>query len=74
MEEKIFNLVSELFNINKNKITLESNEEDIEEWDSLGHLSLITAIEKEFNVKLSTIEILKIENIGDIISILNKKI
>jgi acyl carrier protein len=31
---------------------------DIEQWDSLGHMSLVAAIEDEFNVQLDTDQVI----------------
>jgi acyl carrier protein len=37
---------------------------DIETWDSLGHLTLVTAIEKAFSIKLSMKEVQSIDSLG----------
>ena len=46
---------------------------DIETWDSLSQLNLISAIEKEFQIKLEIDEIFTVMKIGDIYEILSKK-
>jgi acyl carrier protein len=35
-------------------------------WDSLNHVNVITAIEKDYEVRFKSIEILKCQNIGDL--------
>lgn len=40
---------------------------DIEEWDSLAHIQLIVAIEKEFGLKFTSKQILSKKNIGEIV-------
>ena len=43
-------LLKEVFKIQK--INLKGSIEDISEWDSLTHAQLISAIEKEFEIKI----------------------
>ena len=43
-------LLKEVFKIQK--INLKDSIEDISEWDSLTHAQLISAIEKEFEIKI----------------------
>ena len=47
---------------------------DIEDWDSLAHIELIVSTEKAFQVKFSTPEIAALNNIGDFISLINRKL
>lgn len=51
-------------------ITNESNAEQIEEWDSLSHIRLIVAIEKQFNIKFSFDELQGLKNVGDMIELI----
>lgn len=47
---------------------------DIEEWDSLMHINLIIAIEKEFQIKLRVNELVELLTVGDTIGLIVKKI
>jgi len=46
---------------------------DIEEWDSLAHISLLVAIEKEFQIKLDLSEIKLLQNVGDMLDLIATK-
>jgi acyl carrier protein len=48
----------------------EMTADDIDEWDSLMHVTLVVASEKEFGVRLSAAQVGKLKNVGAFISIL----
>jgi acyl carrier protein len=52
----------------------ETTADDVEEWDSLSHVQLVVALEKAFNIKFSSREILSWDNIGDLVDCIDKKI
>ena len=46
---------------------------DVPAWDSLSHINLIVAVEKEFKIKLSTKDVRWMKNVGDMIALVAKK-
>lgn len=47
---------------------------DVERWDSLTHMLLITEIEKEFSIKFKLKDLNKMQNVGDMINIIQSKL
>jgi acyl carrier protein len=47
---------------------------DVEGWDSLSHIRLILTTEKSFNIKFSVSEIGTLENVGDLVAVIKKRI
>lgn len=47
---------------------------DIEGWDSLTHMSIITATETFFGVSFSFMEVVNLDKIGDLVSLVLEKI
>ncbi len=54
-------------------VTRETTAADVEEWDSISHIMLITSIEKHFKLKFSSQEILKWENVGQMVDAIQAK-
>ena len=52
----------------------EMSSDDIEDWDSLSHISLIVSTEDEFNIKFTPKEIEELENIGDFKNLILNKV
>ena len=50
-EQKVITLVSTALNVNS--INLQSSQENTSEWDSLAYLSLISAMEEEFEIEIT---------------------
>jgi acyl carrier protein len=47
---------------------------DVEQWDSLSHINLITMIEKEFKLRFTTGEIMGLRNVGALEVLINRKL
>jgi acyl carrier protein len=46
---------------------------EIEKWDSMNHVILISTIEKEFAVSFDIMEVIGISKFGDFIDLIEKK-
>ena len=55
-------------------LTDETTADDVEEWDSLSHVQLVVALEKTFNIKFTSREILSWDNVGDLVDCIGKKL
>jgi len=49
-------------------IDMSSSGNTIKEWDSMAHINIIIAIEKEFDIQFSLEETMNFENMGEIIN------
>jgi len=47
--------------------------DDVEGWDSLNHINLISAIERAFKVKFALGELQEMKNVGILIKLLEEK-
>lgn len=52
----------------------ELTKDDVEEWDSLNHLRLVLAVEKTFQIHLSTLEIFNLHQVGDLATLIQSKL
>lgn len=69
--EKLTKIFSETFEISEEK-TKGLQYQGIEQWDSVGHMTLIAAIEDEFNIQLDTDDIIDMSSFEKAIEILTK--
>ncbi len=50
IESKVFAILEDIFDLEGIKLSLNLQQEDIEDWDSMGHIRLILTIEDEFKI------------------------
>lgn len=43
---------------------------DIEDWDSLEHINLVSAVEKEFGIKFTMGQVVTMKNVGEMVDII----
>ena len=55
--EKYKTAFSESFSIDLNKVSETLKYNEIEEWDSIGHMSLIASLEEKFKISFETDDI-----------------
>ncbi len=76
--EDIFDRLTEVFIdvFDEDEITLSDNTtaDDIDEWDSLEHITLITAVEKEFKIRFKMSEVSSMKNVGEMVDIIESRI
>lgn len=49
-----------------------TNAEDIEDWDSLEQINLLTAIEKKYGLKFNLNDVRNLQNVGDLLDLLER--
>jgi acyl carrier protein len=54
------------------RITETTTSADVEKWDSMNHVLLISSIEKEFGVTFDIMEIIGITCFGDFVDLIEK--
>lgn len=47
---------------------------DVEDWDSLSHITLIHEIEAAFGIRFTTKEVLATKNVGEFIALIGSKV
>ncbi|MBR6452585.1 MAG: acyl carrier protein [Lachnospiraceae bacterium] len=75
--EEIFDTVQEIFrDVFDDEglvISDRTNSDEIDDWDSLEHISLIVSMEKAFSMKFDIKEVNKLENVGEMIDLIKRK-
>ena len=75
-EQAILEAVQEIFRDNFDDdtlvITRDTCADDIEDWDSLEQINLLTAMEKKFGLKFKLEDVRGLENVGDLLDLIER--
>ena len=74
IKNQLQDIFRDIFDEDELLINDTTNADDIEDWDSLNNINLISAIEKHFKVSFALGEISDLENVGEMINLIKSKI
>lgn len=63
IKDRVFKVFSFVFQEKENDLKITDNRGSIESWDSIGHLFLVMNLEEEFDIKLKTEDVLKMDSV-----------
>lgn len=66
-------LINEL-NLKDFELMDETTATDVPGWDSLKHLNIIIAVEKAYKIKFKGLEIMRVQNVGDLQKLIDSKL
>jgi len=72
MNEKI-TLLAETLDTDEEILTPAKELEQLEEWDSMGIISVIAMLDKKYGVQLKADQIQALKSVGDILNIMEKQ-
>ena len=70
---KLKDIFQNIFEDDKIELTDDLSAKDVENWDSLTHMILITEIEEKFEIKFSLKDLNQLEDVGNLIQIISIK-
>lgn len=76
-EKEIYSKLEEVFEDvfdEKISITADTTANDVDDWDSLTHITLMAAVESAFSIRFSMKEVSSMKNIGEMVGIISSRI
>ena len=69
---KLTEVFRDVFEDDEIEIGPQTTAQDIEDWDSLMHVSLIVAVEKRFSVRFSSGDVAALKNVGELVALIER--
>lgn len=72
--EKLEEIFMDVFGLDEVELYEDTTADDIDEWDSLEHINLIEAVEKEFGIRFKMGEVSTMKDVGEMVRIIEERI
>lgn len=72
--ERLQPIFQDVFDDSSLRVERSSSGHNVEGWDSLTHINLVSSVEKEFGVRFALGELEDLKNVGDMIDLMEQKI
>ena len=73
LEDRARSVVAAIFDLPVEKITMQTSDATIEQWDSIHMISLMIALESEFGITLDVDEVAELRSVERMVKILRSK-
>ena len=68
--ERLNGVFQEVFDDDTIQVNDATTADDIEDWDSLTHITLVSSVEDEFGIKFSMKDVIGMKNVGEMVDII----
>lgn len=70
---RVQNVFRNLFDDSDLRVDRDTTAADVPNWDSMMHVSLMLAMEREFRVRFTSSEVASMKNVGELIDLIDRK-
>lgn len=72
--ERLKSIILKELKLDEFEFTEDTTAEQVPGWDSLSHLNVILAVEKDYNIRFKPFELLKLKNVKELQELIDKKL
>ncbi len=73
IQQRLTSVFRDVFNDDTLILRPDLTASEVENWDSLAHIDMITAVEHEFKIRFTTGDVSSMKNVGDLMALIEKK-
>jgi acyl carrier protein len=74
VHDRLTGVFRDVFDQDSLVLSSEMTANEVENWDSLTHINLIVAVEKEFRIRFTTSEVSGLKNVGALEALVESKV
>ena len=73
INERLNEVFQNVFDDEDIVVDRDTTADDIDDWDSLEHIRLVAAVEREFGIKFTMKEVSSMKNVGEMMDIISER-
>lgn len=73
ISERLKKTILNVLELDDFEFTEETRADEVPGWDSLSHVNVIVAVEKEYDVRFKSVEVLRLKNVNDLQKLVDSK-
>lgn len=74
LQSRIIKIIASSLEVNEDQITEDTSIGEIPQWDSMGHIFIISSLEKEFAINFDPEIIMDLEDVSDIVAAIEERL
>ena len=74
IKNKVCEIVADICGVEVSEVSENSTVGDFPQWDSVGHLSILSKVEETFDISFEPEEMMEMEDVKDIVAAVNTKL
>jgi len=74
IKNKVCEIVAGICGVEVSEVSENSTVGDFPQWDSVGHLSILSSVEEAFDISFEPEEMMEMEDVKDIVAAVNAKL
>lgn len=71
--QKLYGIIASLFNLEARDVNDGTSQGDVQQWDSMGTVMLISELESAFDVEFDLMELAALKSVGEIRKVLESR-
>jgi acyl carrier protein len=74
VDDRIKQVVANVFAVDVATVTEDASPDTVENWDSLGHMNLVVALEEEFHIQFSDEQMMEMLNLPLVVCVVKEQL
>lgn len=74
LEQRVVGVVASVLQIDTDQVDLDTGIGSTPNWDSLGHLSIVSGIQDEFGIEMSVDDVIDCECVEDFVEVVKRSL